>query len=277
MPRQRNPLRDTARALWEESGRSRLLKDIAAEIGVKETQVRKWKSEDKWESERSDSNGASETERSVSQEERAAAKPRRKSGAQPGNKNAVGNRGGRGNPAPKGNKYAVVTGEYETISHEDFMIAEERLSETASTDPKAMLLREYRIALIREELALKRMLRTAGNAEQGMVRANLSVESEPGSSSDEKSSKGKSTTRRTTTNHESLDERMLRHETAISNIQDKILRIADRIHKIEVDSERFELERQKVLLEAPKELKERKADEIGGFTIAYDYGGDADE
>lgn len=47
MGRQRSPVRDNAKNLWlDDPGRP--LKDIAAEVGVSEEQVRKWKSVDRW-------------------------------------------------------------------------------------------------------------------------------------------------------------------------------------------------------------------------------------
>jgi phage terminase small subunit len=49
MARARSPSRDKAFELWKESGGTRLLKDIAAELNVTDTQVRKWKNQDKWE------------------------------------------------------------------------------------------------------------------------------------------------------------------------------------------------------------------------------------
>ena len=48
MPRQRSPKRDLAYRLWLESDGKRKLKDIAAELEVSETQVRKWKNQDNW-------------------------------------------------------------------------------------------------------------------------------------------------------------------------------------------------------------------------------------
>lgn len=48
MPRARSPNRDKAFELWKESGKSRTLKEIAQELGVSESQVRKWKNLDKW-------------------------------------------------------------------------------------------------------------------------------------------------------------------------------------------------------------------------------------
>ena len=47
MARGRSPNRDKAFELWRESGAKRLLKDIAEELGVSETLVRKWKNQDK--------------------------------------------------------------------------------------------------------------------------------------------------------------------------------------------------------------------------------------
>lgn len=49
MPRTRSPNRDKAYQLWQESDGAMLLKDIAAQLGVSESQIRKWKNQDKWE------------------------------------------------------------------------------------------------------------------------------------------------------------------------------------------------------------------------------------
>ncbi|WP_446662964.1 terminase small subunit [Geobacillus sp. CCR] len=49
MPRQRDPRRDEAFEIWKASGGEIKLKDIAAQLGVSDTQVRKWKNLDQWE------------------------------------------------------------------------------------------------------------------------------------------------------------------------------------------------------------------------------------
>ena len=51
MPRQRSPNRDKAKDMYISSKGKMLLKDIAAQLDVKDTQVRKWKSHDKWDEE----------------------------------------------------------------------------------------------------------------------------------------------------------------------------------------------------------------------------------
>lgn len=48
MARPRSPSRDKAKQLWLESGKKRMLKDIAEELQVSEEQIRKWKNQDKW-------------------------------------------------------------------------------------------------------------------------------------------------------------------------------------------------------------------------------------
>ncbi|CAJ1226634.1 phage terminase small subunit [Lactiplantibacillus xiangfangensis] len=90
MPRQRNPKRDKARKLWLKSGKKRALKDIASELGVSGSTVRKWKSTDHWDS-KLNRNAPIETERYDSMHE---------------NRNAAGNHGG----APPLNHNAVTHG-----------------------------------------------------------------------------------------------------------------------------------------------------------------------
>lgn len=90
MARKKNPLRDEACRIWIESNKSKPLKDIAEELGVSASTVRKWKSEDKWDTETKRS-APNKTERYESMR---------------GNKNAQGNKGG----APPTNRNAVSHG-----------------------------------------------------------------------------------------------------------------------------------------------------------------------
>ena len=89
MPRARSPKRGEAYRLWLDSGKKKKLKDIASELGVSETQIRKWKNQDKW------NGNVTNLKSNVT---------KRKQGAQPGNKNAAGH------GAPKGNKNAEKFG-----------------------------------------------------------------------------------------------------------------------------------------------------------------------
>lgn len=90
MPRARSPNRDKAFELWKESGKSRTLKEIAQELGVSESQVRKWKNLDKWDEAQELPNvtksigNAAESKGNVTTEEKT---PKRKRGGQKGNQN----------------------------------------------------------------------------------------------------------------------------------------------------------------------------------------------
>ena len=90
MPRARSPNRDKAFELWKESGKSRTLKEIAQELGVSESQVRKWKNLDKWDEAQALPNvtksigNAAESKGNVTSEENT---PKRKRGGQKGNQN----------------------------------------------------------------------------------------------------------------------------------------------------------------------------------------------
>ncbi len=87
MAREQSPDRKKALKLWLKSGRQRKLSEIAAELGVAASMVRKWKSVDKWE------------------EVPETGRPR---GAPKGSRNARGNKGGKG--GPPGNDKAVTHG-----------------------------------------------------------------------------------------------------------------------------------------------------------------------
>jgi len=164
MARPRDPRRDEAFRLWKESSGTKKLKDIADELGVSSSTVRKWKATDNWEDEFKGS----------------APKPNRSApfrpGAPKGNKNAKGNKGGkappgnenakgnRGGAAPKGNKNSVRTGEYETIMW-DFLNEDERqLFGEIETDPL------FQIDLTIRELSLRerRMMKRISRIENGL-------------------------------------------------------------------------------------------------------------
>lgn len=91
MARKRNPLRDDAYRIWIESNKEKLLKDIAEELGVSPSTIRKWKSEDKWDGET----------------KRSAPNQKERYDSMKGNQNAKGNSGGG---APKNNQNAVSHG-----------------------------------------------------------------------------------------------------------------------------------------------------------------------
>ncbi|MCI9453230.1 MAG: terminase [Dorea sp.] len=95
MPRARSPKRDEAYKMWLDSNGKTKLKDIASALGVSESQVRKWKNQDKW-----NSNVTNQLNGNVTNQLNGNV-TKRKRGGQPGNHNATG---------PPGNKNAEKFG-----------------------------------------------------------------------------------------------------------------------------------------------------------------------
>lgn len=168
MPRPRDPKRDEAFRLWEESGGTRLLKDIAEELGCSPSLIRKWKNQDHWEdklngnvTKQNDKSNGNVTKRPGAPRGSKNAKGNKGGKAPPGNQNAKGNRGGA---APKGNKNSLRTGEYESILFDFMDDTEKELFGQIETDPL------YQIDLTIRELYLKerRMMMRIMQFENGL-------------------------------------------------------------------------------------------------------------
>ncbi|MGA3557314.1 phage terminase small subunit [Lactiplantibacillus plantarum] len=146
MGRKRDPRRDEAKQLWLDSNGEKKLKDIADELGVSAPQVRKWKSQDVW----SKGNVTKKIKERYQNQKHNTNSVGNSGGAPPGNRNGIGNKGGG---APNGNKNALVTGEYETISFEFLSERERELFEGVTDDPlitintqiRDLKIRQYRI------------------------------------------------------------------------------------------------------------------------------------
>ncbi|MCY7766683.1 MULTISPECIES: phage terminase small subunit [Bacillus subtilis group] len=168
MPRPRDPKRDEAFRLWEESGGTRLLKDIAEELGCSPSLIRKWKNQDHWEdklngnvTKQNDKPNGNVTKRPGAPKGSKNAKGNKGGKAPPGNQNAKGNKGGA---APKGNKNSVRTGEYESILFDFMDDTEKELFGQIETDPL------YQIDLTIRELSLRerRMMQRISRIENGL-------------------------------------------------------------------------------------------------------------
>lgn len=88
MARQRDPRREEAFQIWKESKGSIKLKDIAERLGVADTQIRKWKSQDKWEPSKGN---VTNSKRNVTNEERSPATKKRSGNPNPTNQFAKRN------------------------------------------------------------------------------------------------------------------------------------------------------------------------------------------
>ncbi|AGE29973.1 small subunit of terminase [Enterococcus faecium] len=145
MARKRDPRRDEAKRIWLEFNGEKQLKDIAAELNVSDSQIRKWKSQDKWSAELK-SNVTNDKSNVTNQ-----------GGAPIGNQNAKGNKGNSRASPPVGNKNALKTGEYETIFFETLSDEEKDIYSSLNDDPSFALSEEIRLLKIRQLRMMKRI------------------------------------------------------------------------------------------------------------------------
>jgi uncharacterized protein YjcR len=103
LTREKSPDREKALKIWLKSGRQKKLSEVAAELGLNPSMVRRWKSVDKWD------------------EIPASGRPRR---AKMGNQNAKGNKGGIG--GPEGNQKALKHGFFSKFMPQDLEFMEIR-------------------------------------------------------------------------------------------------------------------------------------------------------
>ncbi|ENZ5528038.1 phage terminase small subunit [Enterococcus hirae] len=145
MARKRDPRRDEAKRIWLESNGEKQLKEIASELNVSDSQIRKWKSQDKWSAELKSNvtNGKSNVTN--------------QGGAPIGNQNAKGNKGNSRASPPMGNKNALKTGEYETIFFETLSDEEKDIYSNLNNDPSFVLSEEIRLLKIRQLRMMKRI------------------------------------------------------------------------------------------------------------------------
>ncbi len=153
MPRVRSPDRDRAKQLWLESGKKRMLKEIAAELGVSETQVRKWKSQDRWDGDRK----VTLPKESVKGKGNVTKRPR---GAPKGNRNAVGNHGG----APKGNTNSMKHGAYRQIFEGILPEEEHAFAQRMSFDQADLIRQEIATLTTRERYLMQEIVKLRGNS-----------------------------------------------------------------------------------------------------------------
>lgn len=142
MAKTRSPNRDKAYEIWINSDRKILLKEIAEQLNVSDSQVRKWKNADKWE-DRANGNVTIKKRGVNGNIGNVTIKKKKKRGAQPKNKNAAGNDGG----APPENQNATKSGFYSKyIPTADIEILE--CTPGAGQLEKELILARYKMACL---------------------------------------------------------------------------------------------------------------------------------
>ncbi|EMF0401947.1 small subunit of terminase [Enterococcus faecium] len=152
MARKRDLRRDEAKRIWLKSNGEKQLKEIASELNLSDSQIRKWKSIDKW---------SAELKGNVTN---AKGNVTNQGGAPFGNQNAKGNKGNSKASPPKRNKNALKTGEYETIFFDTLSDDEKDIYSSLDDDPSFVLSEEIRLLKIRQ----LRMMKRIKEAESGL-------------------------------------------------------------------------------------------------------------
>jgi uncharacterized protein YjcR len=248
VPRERSPDRDKAKQMWLASGGSLKLKDIAAGLNIGETQVRKWKSQDKWEASLK-GNVTNQTKGNVTKHGGAPLGNKNavgnKGGAPKGSQNAKGNRGGAG--GPPGNKKAVTTGEHEAIWFDTLDEDELSLIRSIEMDPQKQVDESIMLLSVRE----RRMMKKIQNLKNGLTEKQRRVLQERISTKDviqvhdEKTGQTKTlpvtrnelvTTQIEETEFRAIDD-ILKLEDALTRVQKEKLRAIELKHKLMVDDD----------------------------------------
>ncbi|MGG4039908.1 phage terminase small subunit [Heyndrickxia ginsengihumi] len=158
MARPRNPKRDEAFQIWMKSNGKKKLKEIAAELDLSDSQIRKWKNQDKWDEQLN--GNVTKSKGNVS---------KRKRGAPVGNKNASGH------GPPKGNSNALKHGLFSKYIPEDTLEIMGMLEEKSPADliydqimiQYAAIIRAQKIMYVRDKYDLSKELKKENESEFG--------------------------------------------------------------------------------------------------------------
>ncbi|HEX2986083.1 MAG TPA: phage terminase small subunit [Caproiciproducens sp.] len=234
MPKPRSPNRDKAHELWKKSRKTKKLKDIAVELGVSESLVRKWKNLDHWEKKTLPKGNGNIP---------------KKQGAQIGNKNAVGNRGGHG--APLRNTNAEKHGAYSKIYFDTLDEDERALLESVDLDEEQILLQQIRDLTIKAR-RLKRRIKEAEEERGGLSLDGVVRERTPN---------GEKTTTITT----STFDRVIKLEAELDKTQGRITKATDTLIKYREEQARLSIEQEKLNLSKQELERRKKSDESGNW------------
>ncbi|MGG1340123.1 phage terminase small subunit-related protein [Bacillus toyonensis] len=280
MARQRDPRRDEAKKIWldnEKSGNENKLVDIAKEMGVPASTIRKWKAQDKWEEELK--GNASNSKKSAPINKRNAPKSK---GGQIGNKNATGNRGGaapignknaignKGGAAPVRNSNAVRTGEYRSLWRDALDDDEKALLEIEEIDPIQECIDAIQLYAYREMFIMKRIkalregltpLQRLTIKERKPVKKEIQVEDL--ASNSYKTMIVKDFDMVEMSVQETEGDRIaavLAHEEALTRIQDKKLKAIEKLDSLaNITPRKLEIEERKLTILEEKWEKEKGA------------------
>ncbi len=284
MPKVRSPNRDKAFELYKQHDGKIALVDIAEQLGETDGTVRGWKSKDSWESKMNGTFHSKNTERSKQKKEKNKGTRKKSSnlsdekndtintaendnsktdtiqnaknrGAPKGNQNAVGNAGGLG--APVGNKYALTTGEFETIMFDDLLNETELKLFAQDIDIETELDINIRFDRVREHRMMQRIKSLENSTDGNGKKKAMSISTVTVLKSNKHGTS-------TATQSVNMLDVLIKHEDALNRVQSTKLRAVKELHKIRNDNARLELEQQRV------KAYENKVNGVAYDEVEYD-------
>ena len=240
MPK-RTSKRDNAKAEYvarKSKGEKINLKALAEEQGVTYQTLRNWKAKDKWDE----------------------ALPKRKRGAQPGNKNSKGKKNAKGHHdgAPLGNKNAEKDGAYSTVFFDMLSDAEKELAEKTPIGSREALTHELQILKIREHKILEKISMYENAEEDALFISSVTDMRVPGGKG--KAKKDGAVQTMGMYNKDSAFNRVDKLQEALYKVQGRIATIVNSLRALEETEKRMELEKEKISI-----MKMRAA---GAFEIS---------
>lgn len=245
MARARSPNRDKAKEMYLNSNGDIKLIDIAKELNIKDSQVRKWKSQDEWDKELKGALPNNKRNAPFQCDNKESSKTRKK----------VGSRLKKASyplQARPGNKNAVTTGEFETIFFDELEDDELSLVEKIPIKKIELLKQEIQLLTVRERRMLKR-ISDLKSKEMTLVSSKSGIE------------KGLDTD---ISEFEGTLGQIQNIEEALTRVQDKKQKAIDLLHKFEIDEQKLELTVMKIELDILKQGGQDDEVEDDGFMDA---------
>lgn len=246
MARARSPNRDKAKEMYLNSNGDIKLIDIAKELNIKDSQVRKWKSQDNWD-DKLKGNVTIKNKGNVTNgcKKRIGAKTRNKEGSRLIKESYP-------TLARPNNKNAVTTGEFETIFFDELEDEELSLIEKTPIKKIELLKQEIQLLTVRERRMLKR-ISSLKDKEMTLVSSKSGIE------------KGMDTD---ISEFEGTLGQIQNIEEALTRVQDKKQKAIDLLHKFEIDEQKLELTVMKLEIDIIKQGGQDEEVEDDGFMDA---------
>lgn len=202
-------------ALKQKDGKVNL-RELAEQLGVAYSTIRKWKSVDQWDAE----------------------PPKRKPGAPFGNKNSAGHRNAAGSHegAPPRNRNAQKDGAYSAVFLDTLTDDEQRIVKQTSLDSRKAWKQEMQILKIREYRILTAIARYESAAEEELYLTNAT------------NIQGGKTGDMFYYNKDSAFVRILKLQEVLYKVQGRIAKIAESLQSQKENNRRFALEQERLQL-----------------------------